>query len=378
MRQDDRGCCQCAHDLNKCSSRKAQILSHFRDMKFLRFTWLTIATLGISCSQADTSWRHWQAPSSIRSLDVLTDDHVRYAGAQGWAGQTTTSGDHWQHVQWTAPDSTIPSFRSSAFNGEHWFAASIASPAWIAKCAPNGLEPTWVHHDTSAAVFLDAMAWWNSQEGLVFGDPVDSCLTLLITRDGGHSWAPTSCDLVPAHTKGEAGFAASNGNICIQGDTAWVLTGGVVSRCLKSTDRGTTWRAIDLPIRQGESMTGVFGASFTKGGKGLAIGGHWEHPKDNTGNLIVTSDGGEHWSLLSEGEGPGYRSCIQHHPHRPEEVVACGFDGIDISTDGGAHWVHVSDSGRYVARFSPSGRTLWLAGNRSLSSVDWSELKAAP
>ena len=152
--------------------------------------------------------------------------------------------------------------------------------AWIAKCAPNGLEPTWVHHDTSAAVFLDAMAWWNSQEGLVFGDPVDSCLTLLITRDGGHSWAPTSCDLVPAHTKGEAGFAASNGNICIQGDTAWVLTGGVVSRCLKSTDRGTTWRAIDLPIRQGESMTGVFGASFSKGGKGLAIGGHWEHPKE--------------------------------------------------------------------------------------------------
>ena len=205
MRQDDRGCCQCAHDLNKCSSRKAQILSHFRDMKFLRFTWLTLATLGISCSQADTSWRHWQAPSSIRSLDVLTDNHVRYAGAQGWAGQTTTSGDHWQHVQWTAPDSTIPSFRSSAFNGEHWFAASIASPAWIAKCAPNGLEPTWVHHDTSAAVFLDAMAWWNSQEGLVFGDPVDSCLTLLITRDGGHSGHQQAATSSP-RTKGEAGL----------------------------------------------------------------------------------------------------------------------------------------------------------------------------
>ena len=97
---------------------------------------------------------------------------------------------------------------------------------------------------TPVAVFLDAMAWWNSQEGLVFGDPVDSCLTLLVTRDGGHSWHRQAC-LVPAHTK--YGFGASNGNICIQRDTAWVLTGGVVSRCLKSTDRGQRGAPLTFP-----------------------------------------------------------------------------------------------------------------------------------
>ena len=86
------------------------------------------------------------------------------------------------------------------------------------------MHPEWVHHDTSAAVFLDAMAWWDADEGLVFGDPVNDCLTLLVTRDGGQTWTQTPCNDTPPTLEGEAGFAASNGNICIQGDTAWVFT----------------------------------------------------------------------------------------------------------------------------------------------------------
>ena len=92
---------------------------------------------------------------------------------------------------------------------------------------------------------------------------------------------------------------------------------------------------------------------------------------DNFGNLIATRDGGETWRLLAEGTGPGYRSCIVHHPRNSQQVVASGFQGVDVSLDGGTTWRHVSDSSRYVARFSPSGRTLWLAGKRSLSRVSW-------
>ena len=270
-----------------------------------------------------------------------------------------------------APDSSFPSFRSSASSGNHWFAASIASPAWIVRTPVSGFEPEWVHHDTTSTVFLDAMAWWDEREGLVFGDPTYGCITLLKTEDSGNSWSKIPCSSIPIHAEGEAGFAASNGNICIQGDTAWVFTGGASSRCMRSLDRGQTWEAFQTPIRQGEAMTGVFGASFASAKKGLAIGGHWEHPEDNVGNLIATEDGGATWTLISEGHGPGYRSCIQHHPVDPQTVVATGFKGVDVSFDGGQSWKHVSDSARYVARFSPSGRTLWLAGKHVVTRAAW-------
>lgn len=373
--------------LSGICSRTTPILSHFRTMLLrpsfpkakpiveagatLLLVSVAWASCGTSPQDGTPKWTHWEAPASIRSLDVLDEATVRYAGSEGWVGLTQSAGNHWTHQQWMAPDSSFPSFRSSAFAGDHWFAVSIASPAWIARTGDFDWAVEWVHHDTSSAVFLDAMAWWNRREGLVFGDPVGGCLTLLKTEDGGDTWSRLPCTNLPVHFEGEAGFAASNGNICIHGDTAWVFTGGLRSRCIRSVDRGLRWEAFDTPIRQGEPMAGVFGASFSNAEQGLAIGGHWEHPDDNKGNLIETEDGGVTWSLLAEGSGPGYRSCIVHHPLRSNEVVATGFKGVDISIDGGETWRHVSDSARYVARFSPSGRTLWLAGNRTLTRVDW-------
>ena len=340
--------------------------------------WTLCAAVGCAgCGVELSEWEHWEVPCSVRSLDVQYGGHVRYAGSNGWVGQTLDNGERWSEQQWMAPDSTPPSFRASAFSGDHWFAAGIASPAWIARTQDIDMQPEWVYHDTSAAVFLDAMAWWNEDEGLVFGDPVDGCLTLLATRDGGLTWNRILCNDTIQPLAGEAGFAASNGNICIQKDTAWVFTGGGASRCFRSTDRGHSWTVTSLPIRQGGKMTGVFSASFANAQHGLAMGGDWEDPKNNTGNLISTADGGTSWTLIAEGTGPGYRSCIMHHPKRHNEVVCVGKLGIDVSMDGGNRWTHVSDSSQFVARFSPDGRTLWMAGNRHVARCEWHALTAS-
>ena len=337
---------------------------------------LAIAACGafVRCTAPAPAWEHWTCPSAIRTLDVLSEHHVRYASANGWVGETTDNGTQWNHQRWMTPDSTFASFRASGWNGEAWFVASIASPAWIGRCTDFDASPEWVHHDTSETVFLDAMAWWNANDGLVFGDPVNGCLNLLLTRDGGKTWQAVDCERVPSHEPGEAGFAASNGNIAISGDTAWVFTGGKASRCLRSTDRGQKWETFPLPLVQGGAMTGAFSATFSSATHGWAMGGNWEDPNNNRGNLAETHDGGETWRLIAEGRGPGYRSSIVHHPTSPEQLVATGFLGIDISTDRGATWQHVSDSSRYVARFSPSGRTLWLAGKHGLSKAIWTSL----
>ena len=189
---------------------------------------LAIAVCGafVSCTTPEPAWRHWTAPSAIRTLDILSERHIRYAAAKGWVGETTDAGIQWNEQRWMAPDSTFPSFRASGWNGKAWFVASIASPGWIGRCTDLNTVPEWVHQDTNETVFFDAMAWWNPEEGLVFGDPVSGCLTLLVTRDGGNTWRAADCENVPPHEPGEAGFAASNGNIALSGDTAWVFTGG--------------------------------------------------------------------------------------------------------------------------------------------------------
>lgn len=335
--------------------------------------WILSSLLGFSwgCQKPPQTWHHWDVPCSIRTLDVISEDHLLFAGSEGWVGETRDQGASWHLEQWESPDGLHPSFRASGWNGTEWFAVSIASPAWVARKRGEALLPQWVHHDTSKAVFLDAMAWWDSKEGLIFGDPMDGCLTLLKTSDAGESWSRISCDRLPVPASGEAGFAASNSNICLAGDTAWVFTGGLVSRCFFSPDRGKTWSAIDLPIRQGGAMTGVFSASFFNSTRGCAAGGNWDEPDNNFGNLIETRDGGQTWRLLSEGHGPGYRSSIIHHPNQPETLVAAGFQGVDFTLDGGRTWSSLSDSSYYVARFSPSGRTLWLAGKGQISSTTW-------
>ena len=263
---------------------------------------------------------------------------------------------------------TAPSLRfASGWNGKAWFVASIASPGWIGRCTDLNTAPEWVHHDTSETAFFDAMAWWNPEEGLVFGDPVSGCLTLLVTRDGGNTWRAADCENVPPHEPGEAGFAASNGNIALSGDTAWVFTGERLHGVCQ-LDRGRSWEAFPLPIVR-RSMTGAFSGTFKGAQQGWVMGGNWEDPNNNRGNLAETHDGGETWTLIAEGTGPGYRSSIVHHPTFSDRWWP-DFQAL-TSASTGQDWHHVSDSSRYVARFSPGGHARgWLGARLVQGQLD--------
>ena len=332
---------------------------------------LLVALAWASCQSPLPDVVHKDLPCSVRTLDVLGPEHVRFAGSNGWVGQTLDGGATWDMAQWMAPDSTHPSFRASGQSAQHWHAVGISSPAWIARCPTTSMVPEWTYHNADSAMFLDAMVWLDSQCALVFGDATEGCFTLLTTQDGGAHWDRLPCDALPNALEGEAAFAASNGNLACHGDTVWIFTGGLTSRCLRSLDAGASWTSIDLPVTEGSSMTGVFSATFQNARQGWAMGGNWEVPEDNTGNLAVTVDGGTTWELLSDGQGPGYRSSIVHHPTQAGALVATGFEGLDVSLDGGRSWAHRSDSSHYVARFSPDGRTLWLAGAKRLTRMDW-------
>ena len=115
-------------------------------------------------------------------------------------------------------------------------------------------------------IFFDSMAFWDDQEGMAMGDATAGCLSVIITRDGGRNWELLGCSNLPdaevsQDGQKEAAFAASNGNLVLQGDDVWMATGGVASRIYHSSNRGRDWIARATPIVQGGAMTGMFSAA---------------------------------------------------------------------------------------------------------------------
>ena len=249
------------------------------------------------------------------------------------------------------------------------FAISIANPARLYKISRKNNHPKLVYEEVHDNVFYDSMAFWNDQEGIAIGDPTDTCMSIIITRDGGNIWNKVACENLPAAKEGEAAFAASDTNIAIVGAKTWVATGGKSSRILFSADKGKTWEVFETPIIQGKETTGIYSLDFYDENNGFAIGGDYTKPNDTLSNKIRTTDGGRTWQMVANEKSPGYRSCVQYIPNREgKELVAVGFKGIDYSNDAGETWTHLSDESFYTIRFINENEA-YAAGNKRISKL---------
>ena len=314
----------------------------------------------------------WTFDASIRALTVAENGDIWWAGSNGLVGYTADKGATWSVDTLRLTDNTTPAFRSIAVTENAAFALTIASPAVLFKrdlISETGKAP-WrvVYENADSLAFFDSMAFWDVQEGIAMGDPLADCLSILITRDAGETWNLLPCAALPSVVSDstgahEAAFAASNGNVVVSGDEAWVVSGGLASRVFRTADRGRTWDVVETPIVQGGQMTGMFSAARCNEMLGLGWGGNWEDMDDNSANKVVTTDGGASWSLSTPGQGPGYRSCVQYVPGSEcQQIWAVGIPGISTSVDGGATWQTEADSSYYTVRFNSDGTEAWLAG----------------
>ncbi|MBO6607043.1 oxidoreductase [Psychroserpens sp.] len=265
---------------------------------------------------------------------------------------------------------SIPNFRVVAKTTKRVFALSIGNPAVIFSPSEDQLD-YWpiVYQEHHEKVFYDSMAFWNDMEGIAIGDPTETCMSIIITRDGGNSWKKIPCDQLPAAVEGEAAFAASDSNIAIVDDHTWVATGGKASRILYSSDKGETWEVFDTPIIQGQATNGMYSIDFYDKDNGFAIGGDYTKAADSSANKIRTKDGGKTWEIVAENKSPGYRSCVQYVPNgNAQELVAVGFKGVDYSNDAGNTWKHLSDEGYYTIRFVDDS-TAYAAGRGRISKL---------
>jgi photosystem II stability/assembly factor-like uncharacterized protein len=180
------------------------------------------------------------------------------------------------------------------------------------------------------------MQFWNDNEGIAVGDPIDNCFSIIITRDGGETWNKIPCDKLPKIVDGEAAFAASNTNIIIKDNHTWIVSGGKKTRVFYSPDKGISWSVYETPIVQGEAMTGIFTADFYNDKIGFIAGGNYEKPNQNFQNKALTTNGGKTWRLVSENQGFGYASCVQFVPNsNGKQMVSVGTSGLFYSKDKG-------------------------------------------
>ena len=287
----------------------------------------------------------------IRAL-LVDNDKIWYAADKGRIGyydfKTLT------HLQKIIPSSDDKlEFRSIAQNQKYIFIANILSPAYIFKVSKSDMSFQKVYAENNEKAFYDSMHFWNNNEGIAIGDPIENCLSIVITRNGGKTWAKIPCINLPTIIEGETAFAASNTNISIKGNNTWIVSGGKQSRVFYSPDKGINWQVFETPIVQGLPMTGIFTSDFYDEKIGVIAGGNYEMPNQNFQNKALTNDGGRTWKVVSDKAGFGYASCIQFVPKsKGKQLVSVGLSGMHYSNDSGNSWKQMlADRTLYTIRF---------------------------
>lgn len=293
--------------------------------------------------------------TSIRAVEV-SDKEVLFAGSRGMYGyfeinpETASKNANVIPSYFTSKKSGViefldkkPAFRSIANTTDAFFVLSIDHPALLYRVTKKTGKIDLVYIEQEAGVFYDAMTFWNDSEGIAMGDPVNGCLSIIITRDGGTTWEKKACADIPATAIGEAAFAASDTNIKVVDDHTWIVTGGLKSRILYSPDKGNTWQLFDTPIHQGTETSGAYSMDFYDTDQGIIYGGDYTKPELAISNIATTTDGGKTWKTTTDNANQGYKSCVQYVPNSDgKELIALGFTGISYSQDGGDQWEEIS------------------------------------
>jgi len=101
-----------------------------------------------------------------------------------------------------------------------------------------------VYENKTPGMFLDAMEFWDNNNGIVVGDPVNGKFFVSRTVDGGNSWQDIPLKYSTAADSGEGCFASSGTNIrAIDKDEACFISGGKLRSRLFIRDK-----AIELPL----------------------------------------------------------------------------------------------------------------------------------
>jgi photosystem II stability/assembly factor-like uncharacterized protein len=297
--------------------------------------------------------------TSLRGLSVVDDNVLWVSGSSGTVGRSIDGGKTWK---WTV----VKGFEKTDFRDIEAFTATkaiimaIDSPARILKTIDGGETWKLVYENHTKGMFLDAMEFWNDQSGIVVGDPIGGRLFVARTFDEGNSWTDVPMEHRPPADSGEAMFASSGTNVrVLDRDEAVIVTGGLSSRIMIRDGQQR------LPVLQGKETTGansiaVLDTKLRSGGRTMiVVGGDFTTPNADTLNCVYTTDRGLTWQVPKRPPH-GYRSCVEYLSKK--DLVTCGINGVDYSTNGGVTWELIATEGFNACRKAKKGTAVYFAG----------------
>lgn len=298
----------------------------------------------------------------LRGVSAVSERVAWASGSASTVLRTTNGGATWRKLNVT---SDALDFRDiDAIDAQTAYVLSIGNGpvSRVYKTTDAGATWTLQFQNKDPKAFLDAMSFWDANNGIVFGDSINGQFYILLTDNGGETWSRLAVSRLPPALENEGAFAASGTNIAVFGKThAWIGTGaGAKARVLRSTDRGRSWEVADTPLAAGPS-TGIFSIAFRDEKHGVVVGGDYSKEKEAVDNVAITDDGGVTWKLVKGLSG--FRSVVAYVPGaKTPTLVALGPSGGDFSLDDGQTWQPIEGPGFDTFSFIPHKATGWGAG----------------
>lgn len=289
---------------------------------------------------------------SLRGLSVVNDTVVWVSGNNGTVAKTTDGGKTWKWMKVKGFEKS--DFRDiEAFSHKEAVIMAVGEPAYILRTIDGGENWKIVFQDSTKGMFLDAMKFYDSQIGVVIGDPIHQRFFMAKTADGGKTWQSFEEEQKPMADAGEYMFASSGTNLHFLNKSSWCfVTGGLVSNFVTKTSKSK------IPIEQGKESTGANSISINQQ-KIIVVGGDYTKKDRTLDNCVISLDGGKNW-MLPNSFPTGYRSCVEFI--KGTTWITCGLNGVDISINDGMDWAAISKESFHVCKKGKKGSTVYLAG----------------
>ncbi len=281
-------------------------------------------------------------------------------------GQTTALG---YFLSKTSDGGTT--WTSSALGTNYFptsFQALSSDTAWISINYDNGSVAqnwygsllkttdggnTWINNSTipfDSTSYVDMVHFFNSNEGVAFGDALNGSFEVYYTSNGGTTWGTS---IVPPALSGEYGL---ENHYCVYGNNIWITSSE--GRVLHSTDKGVNWTVSQIDAFNYPTVCRV---AFYDAMEGIAVA--YDSNFSSIYDTYRTHDGGITWSQQSYSGNlyqafygglfivPGSNVLISN-------ASAQSVFGSSYSVDSGLTWNNIDVNG-YGAIDGKGWNSLW-------------------